>query len=289
MAIAQTPTDATMMKQRESCFALIYDRGSWDHYWEGTYLRTNANVGTLNRRMVMPMISIGLHNKLNLIISLPHIKTESSEEAGGRLHGVTGFQDIGINLKAEAFSKQLGKGKLSLLGNVGYATPASNYLSDYQPYSIGLGAPEFSLRGIAQYRLDNGLYVQAAMAHMWRGVTEVERDYYYNNGSFYTNKMDVPNAWNFNGAIGWWLLKGALKLEANYMSSVCTSGDDIRKYNAGQPTNKVEVGQAGFNTQFFFKKPKGLGVVAYYSKFISGRNMGEFTNIGGGLTYQFKL
>lgn len=285
----QTPTDAVMMKQRQSCLAVIYDRGSWDHYWEGTYLRTNANVGTLNRRMILPMIAIGLHDKLNLIVSLPHVKTESSAEAGGRMQGASGLQDIGLNLKAEALKKEIGKGKLSLLGNVGFSTPMTNYLSDYLPYSIGSGAPEFSLRGIAQYKLNNGFYVQTSLAQLWRGVTEIERDYYYNNGSYYTNKMDVPNAWNFNGALGVWLLKDGLKLEATYMSSICTSGDDIRKYNAGQPTNKVEVGQVGFNTQFYIKKIKGLGVLAYYTKMISGRNMGEFTNVGGGVTYQFKL
>ena len=60
---AQTPSDAVMMKQFEACFALMYDQGSWDHYWEGSYLRTNGNVGTFSRRMIMPMIAIGLHDR----------------------------------------------------------------------------------------------------------------------------------------------------------------------------------------------------------------------------------
>lgn len=288
---AQTPTDAVMMNQRESCFALIYDGGWWDHYWEGDYLRTNGNVGTLTRKMVMPMIAIGLHDRLNLIISAPYIKTETKEGYlyGGFQHGAKGFQDFGISLKGLLLKKDIGKGNLSLLANIGYSTPASNYLSDYAPYSIGFGAPEWSFRGIAQYKLEMGLYAQASYAYLWRGQTQIERDYYYNNGSYYTNLMDVPNALNFNGAIGMWLLKNSLKLEANYMSSGCLSGDDIRKYNVGQPTNKVKIGQVGFSTQYFIKPVKGLGVLAYYSRIISGRNMGQFTNIGGGLTYQFKI
>jgi hypothetical protein len=157
------------------------------------------------------------------------------------------------------------------------------------PYSLGLGASEFALRGIVQYKMDNGFYVQAALAHLWRGQTEIERDYYYNNGSYYTNMMDVPNAWNYNGAIGIWLLKKSLKLEANYFALNSTSGDDVRKYNAGQPTNKIEIGQAGFSTQYYIKQVKGLGVQAYYTQILSGRNMGEFTNIGGGVTYQFSV
>lgn len=286
---AQTPTDAVMMKPREACFALMYDNGSWDHYWEGDYLRTNGNVGTLKRRMIMPMIAIGVHEKLNVIIGVPHIKTESDEPNGGKMNGVSGFQDIFINVKAEVFKKDLGVGKFSVLTNAGFSTPLSNYLSDYQPYALGLGATEWSLRGIAQYKIDKSVYVQVAMAHLWRGQTEIERDYYYNNGSYYTNRMDVPNAWHFNGAIGIFLLDNSLKLEVNYMSLNSTSGDDIRKYNAGQPTNKVEVGQAGFATQYFVSQLKGLSVMGYYSKIISGRNMGEFSNFGLGLAYQFKM
>jgi hypothetical protein len=286
---AQTPSDAIMMKQRESCIALMYDHGSWDHYWEGDYLRTNGNVGTVTRRMIMPMIAIGLHDKLNLIVSGAHIKTESKEGNGGYMNGASGFQDFGVSLKALVVEKEIGTHRLRFLTNIGYSTPMTNYLSDYLPYSLGFGADEFSLRGIGQFKMFNGLYAQIAVAHLWRGQTEIERDYYYNNGSYYTNKMDVPNAWNLNGAIGMWLFDNSLKLEAGYASMKCTSGDDIRKYNAGQPTNKVEVGQVGFSTQYYFKDIKGFGLLAYYTKTISGRNMGQFTNIGGGVTYQFKI
>jgi len=286
---AQTPSDAMMMKQRESCFALSFDQGSWAHYWEGDYLRTNGNVGTLSRRMIMPMIAIGLHDKLNLIIAVPHVKTESKEPNGGFMNGASGLQDLGVSLKALVFEQELGTSKLSVLTNVGFSTPTSNYLSDYLPYSLGFGANEFSLRAIGQFRMHNGFYVQGAVAHLWRGQTEIERDYYYANGSYYTAMMDVPNAWNFNGALGIWLFDNSLKFEANYIGLNCTSGDDIRKYNAGQPTNKVEFAQVGFSTQYYFKNIKGFGLLAYYTKMISGRNMGEFSNIGGGITYQFKI
>lgn len=286
---AQTPMDAVMMKQRQSCFALSYDVGSWDHYWEGDYLRTNGNVGTLARTTVMPMIAIGLHDKLNVIISAPHVKTESKESNGGYLHGAKGFQDLGVTLKALLLENELGTNKLSLLTSVGFSTPITNYLSDYMPYSLGFGANEFSLRGIGQFKMLNGLYAQVSFAHLWRGQTEVERDYYYNNGSYYSNRMDVPNALNYNAAIGMWLFDNSLRLEANYVGMNCTGGDDIRKYNAGQPTNKVEVGQAGFLTQYYFKNVNGFGLLAYYTRIVSGRNMGQFTTIGGGVTYQFKI
>lgn len=286
---AQTSSDAIMMKQRESCFALIYDKGSWDHYWEGDYLRTHSAIGTFTRMVVTPMITIGIHDKLNLIIAAPYVKTASKEPNGGFLNGQSGMQDVSLSLKGRLLEKQVGTSKVTVLANAGLSTPLTNYLSDYMPYSLGFGATEWSLRGIGMFKANNGFYVQMSMAHLWRGQTEIERDYYYNNGSYYSTWMDVPNAWNFNGALGIWLFDNALRLEANYLSLHSTSGDDIRKYNPGQPTNKVEFGQVGFFTQYFIKDVKGLGVLAYYNAIISGRNMGQSTNLGLGLTYQFKI
>jgi len=51
----------------------------------------------------------------------------------------------------------------------------------------------------------------------------------------------------------------------------------------------VEVGQVTFNAQYYIKQVKGLGLLAYYSKIVSGRNMGQFTNIAAGVTYQFSV
>jgi len=289
VAQAQTPLDAIMMKQKESCFALIYDHGSFDEYWEGTVLRTNETIAEVTRITVTPMIAIGLHDKLNFYISVPYVKTESSEPNGGLLEGAEGFQDLNLALKYEIINKELWKGKLAVYAATGYATPITNYLSDYRPYSLGNGTNEWSIRGIVQYKMDMGLYVRAAGGHFFRGETRVERDYYYNNGSYYTSWMDVPNAWEYNGVIGMWLLDNSLKLEANIYGQHSTSGDDIRKYNAAQPTNKVVFDQLGFSAQYFIKQVKGLGVLAYYSQMFDGRNVGKFTNFGAGLTYQFKI
>lgn len=286
---AQTPSDAMMMKQRESCFALVYDHGSFDQYWEGTYLRENATIATVTRTAIAPMIAIGLHDKLNLYVGASYIKTKSSEVNGGKFIGVKGFQDLTLAVKYNAVKLEMENGTLSVFATVGYSTPLTNYLSDYRPYSIGFGANELSTRGIVQYKLDNGLYVRGAGAYLWRGQTETERDYYYANGSYYTPWMDVPSAWEYNAVIGKWFLENSLRIEASYYGMNSTSGDDIRAYNAAQPTNKVDVGQVIFSAQYFIKPVKGLGVMAYYSDVVSGRNVGKTTNIGGGLTYQFKI
>lgn len=285
--LAQTTTDAIFMKKHELCIAVMYDYGTWDHYWEGSELRTNGNIGTFTRQMAAPMLAYGITDKLNVIASVPYIATKSS---GGQLAGVEGFQDLSLALKYDFLKKEIGPGQLELIGVGVFGTPVSNYLSDYMPYSLGLGAPEFTARAMAQYQFKKGIYLRSSMAYIWRGETEIERDYYYNNGSYYTTMMDVPNAFNFYGTVGTWLFNYSLRVEASYQIMNCVSGDDIRKYNSPQPTNKFEYDQVNVFAQYFFKKHlKGVGLLAYYSQMIDGRNMGEFTNYGGGVTYQFNV
>ncbi len=286
---AQTPSDALMMPSKNVCVLFSYDLGSFDRYWEGSNLRSNETIATVDQNIILPMAAIGILDNLNFYISLPYVSTESSEPNGGKFTGARGFQDIGFAIKYRAVRTEVGNGRLSALATAGFSTPISNYLSDYRPYSIGSGAPEFSLRGIGQYQWNNGFYIRAALAHLWRGYTEAERDYYYNNGSYYTAWMDVPNAVTYEGILGKWFFNTSLKLELSYFSLNSTSGDDIRAYNAAQPTNKVESDRIGFSAQYFFKSIKGLGVVAYHNRIVDGRNAPKMSNTGFGITYQFNV
>ena len=239
--------------------------------------------------MVTPMLAFGIFDRLNLLAGLPYVKTASTVPNGGKFAGAKGFQDLSLALKAEIIKQKTAGGELAFLTTVGFSTPVTNYLSDYRPYSIGFGANELSLRGILQYQFNNGIYARGSLAYLWRGQTEAERDYYYNNGSYYTAWMDVPSAWNFDVVAGVWLFDYSFKLEATYTGLKSTSGDDVRPYNAPQPTNKVDFDQLGIFGQYYFKKLKGLGVLAYVSQVINGRNTGKSTRFGAGLTYQFKL
>ncbi|PRY89578.1 transporter [Mongoliibacter ruber] len=283
---AQLPFDEILMPKGEICAAVIYENSKWDQYWEGDYLRENANIGTFTRQMLMPMVAVGITNKINIIAFLPYVSTAAS---AGTQVGQSGVQDLNISLKAEWLNQQVGKGNLMFLTNTHFSTPVGNYLSDYMPFSIGAGAPELGLRGIGAYRMDNGLVFRATMAYLWRGQTEIERDYYYQDGSVYSPFMNVPNALNIHGAIGYWTLENRLRLEATYMSLNCLSGDDIRSYNRPQPTNKMEVSQIGVWTQYYINADKGLGAIAYFNHTLSGRNSGKANTIGLGLTYQFKV
>jgi hypothetical protein len=192
-------------------------------------------------------------------------------------------------MKVDWLQHRVGSGRILFLTNTHFSTPVGTYLSDYMPFSIGAGAPEIGLRGIGGYKMDNGLIFRIAAAYLWRGQTEIERNYYYQDGSVYSSFMNVPSALNIHGSIGYWAFENRLRLEATYMSLNCLTGDDIRAYNRPQPTNKMEVSQVGVWTQYYIKADRGLGALAYFNQTISGRNMGKATSFGLGITYQFKV
>lgn len=286
IAHAQTPLDGLMMPKGEICIALQYEQGTWDRYWEGTSVRVNQNIGTFTRQMGMPMIVGGITDKVNVILSLPYVKTGAS---AGQLTGVQGIQDFGISVKALLLEKTLGKGKLTGFSNLSFSTPASNYLSDYMPFSPGFGANELGIRAIGKYELDKGPYVRASSSYLHRGTTEAEREFYYADGPFYTSTMNVPDAIQSQFTLGSWLFNYRLRVEASLTTIRSTSGDDIRTYCMPLPTNKVDFDRVEGFAQYYFKNNgRGLGLIASYQQVISGRNMGQFSGFGLGITYQFK-
>ncbi|MCB0636235.1 MAG: transporter [Lewinella sp.] len=284
---AQTPSDALMMEGGQACVLLQYSQGSFDQYWEGSLKRENQTIATVQRSTFLPMTAIGLTNRLNFFVGLPHVSTESSKPNGGRFAGVSGWQDLTLALKYQWLKRQTDRGELAGLATVGFSTPATNYLPDYMPYALGLGAPELSYRAILQYRFTNGPYLRGAAAYLWRGYSEAERTYYYNNGSYYTAWMDVPNAVTFEAVVGTWLLDNSLQLELNYLGSRSTSGDDIRAYNAAQPTNNIDIDRVGALAHYYLPWVPGLGLVAFHQRVINGRNTAAIHTTGLGVTYFF--
>ncbi|MEY3649094.1 MAG: hypothetical protein RLZ13_1979 [Bacteroidota bacterium] len=287
LSIAQTPLDGLMMPKGEICLAIVYENTTWDRYWEGSTIRVNQNIGTFTRQMGMPMLVGGITDKINVILTLPYVKTEAS---AGQLTGVQGIQDLGLSVKALFLEKSIGKGKLTGFSNLSFSTPASNYLSDYMPFSLGFGANELGIRAIGKYELDKGPYLRASYSYLHRGVTEAERDFYYaGQDAYYTSKMDVPNAFLGQVTLGSWMFKKKLRVEASLTTIKSTSGDDIRVYSMPQPTNKVDFDRVeGFAQYYFNSNGRGFGLIASYQKAISGRNMGQFSGYGLGITYQFK-
>lgn len=283
---AQTPSDALMMDKNELCIALLYQNDKWDEYWEGTLLRDNQNIGVLTRNTIMPMVAYGLTKKFNIIASLPYVETEASR---GQMVGASGLQDFGIFVKYLPYELKKESGSLVTFISGGFSLPVSSYLSDYMPFSLGLGTQEFSLRGILKYEHKSGIYLRGSYAYLHRTTTEAERDYYYADGSHYTTTMDVPNASTFDIALGGWLLNKSIQLEVGYLQQSALSGDDIRRQNAGQPTNKMDMTSGNARLRYFPTILKGTSIMAGYSEVFSGRNIGKSSIISGGITYQFMV
>jgi hypothetical protein len=284
MAFAQTPTDAIMMEKGQLCIAAIYGHDAWDEYWEGTLKRNNGNIGTFTRQSVMGMFSLGITDKINVLGALPWMKTAPS---AGQMKGAQGIQDWGLWVKAQAFDLKLGKGSLGFYPVLGLTGPASKYLPDYMPFSLGLGCMEASLRGILIYEHDKGFYLRGNIAYHLRSNTKIERDYYYTDHGIYSDKVDMPNAATYAATLGALVLKNSLKIELTYDGMNTLGGFDIRRNDMPFPSNNMEFTRIGANFQYYFPKPKGFSVIAAAGQVLSGRNMGQSSFFSGGLSYQF--
>lgn len=286
---AQSPLDELLMPKNEICFLVNYGYGQFDQYWEGDFLRENQTIATVQRRTAMVMAAYGINDKLDAYLGLPYVSTNSTIPNGGKFAGASGIQDLSVGLKYQGYEATLGKGRLSLFGSLLFSTPASNYLSDYQPYSLGLGTPQLAWRALGHYELNEGFYTRLVIGYLWRGYTKAEREYYFNEGSYYTPWMDVPSSWNIDLTVGKWFLERSLRFEISYRNQNATSGDDIRAYNAPQPTNQVDFSRLGGFAHYYFPQVKGLGVLASINQVVSGRNAPKMTSFGVGVTYQFSL
>lgn len=282
---AQTPSDAIMMQKGQICLAAIYTHDTWNEYWEGTLKRENGNIGTFTRQTVMPMFALGITDRINVIAGLPWMRTQAS---AGQLRGVSGIQDAGLWVKATAFEWNAGSSRFNLYAAAGFTLPASNYLTDYQPFSLGIGCTDASLRAIALYQW-KGWYVRAQSGYHLRGNTQIERDYYYTTQDYYTDIVDMPNALDYGGGIGWWNKSNSLKAEIALDGLYTIGGFDIRRQDMPFPSNKMNFARLGGGVQYYPLSGKGFGATIYGGYVLAGRNMGQSLVLSGGITYQFSI
>lgn len=285
---AQTPSDALMMKNKELCIAAVFNHDNWDQYWEGNLLRTNGNIGQFKKNAYNGMFGYGISDRLNAFVNLPYIHTSST---GGQMKGVNGIQDLSLALKYRFFTKTQGneKLKLSVYGTGGFSMPLSSYLSDYLPFALGLGTLEFTGRIIPEVRFKDNLYFRSSIAYSHRATTKAERNYYYNEQGYYTNIMDVPDVFSFDIAFGTFLFEHNFQVECTFSSQTSLSGDDIRRQNNPQPTNKMDVGSISAYLRYFPSFTRGFSVFTSYNHVLIGRNVGQSRIYSAGFTYQFRL
>jgi hypothetical protein len=278
-AISQTDIDAIMMAKKNFCIGPMYSSSSWDHYWEGTFKRDNANLGTVSTQMVSVMGNYGVSGRLNLLFGLPYISTKAS---AGTLHGQKGIQDLSLWVKWMPIETQVGKGVFSIYTIGGVSLPMSNYTPDFLPLSIGLHSKSLSLRAMADYQLGS-LFATVSGTYVVRDKITIDRSSYYTTQQYLTNEVAMPDASSINARLGY--RSNRLIAEAIFNKWATLGGFDMTKNNMPFPSNRMNASSLGINIKYTVKAVSGLSLIANGDKVISGRNIGQSTTIGGGIFY----
>lgn len=280
-ALAQTESDALFMEKHNLCGGFVYGNTSWDHYWEGTYYRSNANIGSFKSNSVMAMANYGIARGLNVIASAAWI---DNRVTAGTLIGQKGIQDLNLFLKKELWAKEIKGFNSSLVAVGGISAPLSNYVADYLPISIGMRSKTATLRLLGDVQKGHW-YGTASAMYTRRGNVTIDRNAYYTTEMIYSNQVAMPDIFSYNIHLGW--RDGADKyfeLIADRMNTL--GGFDMRKNDMPFLSNNMEAFRAGVNIKYPVPVLKGLSVVATGMQTLTGRNMGKSRIIMAGLVYQ---
>lgn len=278
-ASAQTDADALMIPKNFFCTGVVYTHSQWKNYWEGTFKRDNANIGTLSSNSYMVVGNYGITNKLDVLFMAPYIKTNASQ---GTLKGQSGVQDLTVALKYLAFTSEIGKGLFSIHGIAEGSVPLSNYEPDFLPVSIGLHTKNASLRGLLNYQTGR-FFVAGAGQYVFRSDITIDRNAYYTDHLIYSNKVDMPNLTNFLFSTGYRSLR--LNIEGIVSKTTSQGGFDIRKNDMPFPSNRMNMTTVGGLAKYSFDSLTGLELTVGGNYVVSGRNVGQSTNLFAAVYY----
>ena len=198
-SFSQTDNDAIMMMKNNFCTGFMYQHSSWKEYWEGSFKRSALNLGTVSTQMFGVMGNYGIKDNLNVLFSLPFIKTKST---AGTMLGVSGLQDLALWVKYMPLEIEKGDNTFSLYTIGGLSFPTTNYVADFLPLSIGMQSTNVSLRGMADYQYKS-LFATASATYVLRSNITIDRTSYYTTEMHYSNEVEMPNATQFNIRAGY--------------------------------------------------------------------------------------
>jgi hypothetical protein len=280
---AQTDIDAIMMEKNAFCVGPMYSYSSWKEYWEGTLKRENLNLGTISTQMIGVMGNYGLNRKVNLLFSVPYVKTKAS---AGTLSGLDGIQDLSLFVKWKALQKKFGDGRLTVFGIGGLSVPLSNYTPDFLPLSIGLHSKTASARAMVDYEV-RGLFVTGSATYVLRDNIKIDRESYYTTEMHLTNEVEMPDAGNFNFRAGFRNQRWIAEAVVNNWTTF--GGFDITRNNMPFPSNRMNATTVGANIKYVLPAMPQLSFVGGGNTTVAGRNMGKATTVYGSIFYVFDL
>ena len=278
-SFAQTEMDGLFMNKNLNCVGVTYTGTSWKNYWEGTFKRDNANLGNVTNNNVMLNNNYGITDKLNVIFTVPYIKTKAT---AGQLAGQKGIQDLSLYVKWAAKEKQFKKSLLKSILVGGVSIPLTKYTPDLLPLSIGMQSKTASLKAMVDFQ-QNNWFGTASGTFIYRGNVTLDRDTYYTTALHYSNKVAMPNAWNFNIRGGYrsetWIIEGILN------RWITKGGFDISKNNAPFVSNKMNATTAGIHVKYETNFVDGLSFIADGNTTLAGRNIGQTSGYTLGAFY----
>lgn len=278
---AQTDIDGIMMTKNNFCTGIVYNYSSWKNYWEGTFKRDNANLGTISTKMIGAMGNYGITDKLNVLFSIPYVQTKAS---AGPLTGLKGIQDLSLWVKWMPLDVKIGRGDFSVYGVAGYSFPVSNYVADYLPLSIGLRSKNLSVRAIADYQIRK-FFVTGSATYVHRSNIKIDRTSYYTTELHYTNEVKMPDAASFNFRAGY--RSNSFTGELVFSNWTTLGGFDITKNNMPFPSNEMNATRAGVAFKYTTIFLPGLSVIGGSNTTVAGRNVGQSTDFTAGVFYVF--
>lgn len=278
-ANAQTEIDGIMMSKKQLCTGAVYQYGSWNNYWEGTFKRDNQNLGTVTNHNISVNANYGITDKLNVIVSLPYITTKAS---AGTLKGQNGLQDFSATVKYMPIEKTIGGATYSLYTIAGFSIPTSNYVADYLPLSIGLQSRTGTFRLMGDYQRGN-FFTTLSGAYMKRAKITIDRNAYFTTEMIHSNEVAMPDVINVNLRMGY--RSSRLIAEAFVDNQVTQGGFDITKNNMPFPSNAMNAVKVGLHTKYTFPKKPELSLVSGFNRVLNGRNVGQTNAVYAGFFY----
>lgn len=281
---AQTDVDAIMLKKNVLCVGGMYVHDSWDNYWEGNFKRNNLNIGKVTTQIFGVMGNYGITSNLNVLFSVPYVKTNATK---GTLKGLDGVQDLALMLKYKIAEKKINsRNKLSAYAIARGSVPVTNYAADFVPLSIGLRSKTFGIRGLVDYQYMTW-FASASAAFTYRSNIDIDRNAYYTTEMHYTNEVEMPNTASGNIRAGYrskyWVI------EAVFDKMNTLGGFDIRKNDMPFPSNKMNATRLGGNFKYTLKAVRGLEITGGAMYTVAGRNVGQSTTINAGVFYLMDL
>lgn len=203
----------------------------------------------------------GLTNKIDLIMNIPYIITQSRRLTDNQKVGEKNLQNGALVIQMKLLQKKDSIGVFSVTGGLGFSTPLSNYATNLI-YSIGNQSSHINPSMLVQYKLANGLFINGQGGY-----------------SFRTNK--VPDAILTSAKIGY---AGKLfYLEGWINNQTSTSGIDI----GGPGFTPERFPETRVNTTNIGASVFIAGVTLGGGKRLTGRNAGlpSYYTIGLAVTF----